>query len=145
MFDPESFLHNEVEGQMDTKVTPVPEGEYPGVAIDVKARNINEYAVMEVTWQIDDPEFEKIIGRNPARVRQSVFLDLMENGSLDLGSGKNVQLGKLRDALNQNNPDQAWSPSAIIGNSATVLVTHRSDPKNPDNVYDQVSRVAPLY
>ena len=53
-----------------------------------------------------------------------MFLDMDENGDLELGKGKNVDLGRLREALGQNTGGN-WSPSQLVGSSATIHVSNR--------------------
>ena len=124
MFDTESFLNQQVEGEMSTEFTPVPEGEYTGIVKDVKARQAKDSHLMDVVWEIDDEEARRVTGMEHPTVRQTIFLDLTDNGGLDLGKGKNIALGRLRDALNQNGPG-AWSPAMLLGQAAKVRVEHR--------------------
>ena len=56
--------------------------------------------------------------------RQTIWLDVNEQGGLVFGKNKNVSLGKLRDALGQNT-GAPWSPTHLIGQPATVLIKHR--------------------
>lgn len=124
MFDTESFLSTTVEGEMSTEFVPVPEGEYTAIIKDVKARQAKSSHIMDVVWEIDDPEVREVTGMENPTVRQSIFLDMTESGSLDLGKGKNIALGRLREALGQNGPG-AWAPSMLLGQAAKVRVEHR--------------------
>ena len=128
MFNEEAFMNTQTEGAMETEIIPVPEGEYQALAKKVGVRSgtseKGEWAVLDITWGVDDASVTEATGMDEPTVRQSVFLDLTPDGGLDLGKGKNVQLGRLREALGQNGPD-AWSPSMIEGNVAMVSVAHR--------------------
>jgi len=144
-FDPDTFLHTEYEGQLDTRRVPLPEGEYVGVIADINPGSTPKgTAFMEVRWDIEHPELEGEIGRPRSQVRQTVWLDLTEAGDLDFGKGKNIQLGKLRAAVGQNAPGQPWSPSQLVGQSARVRVKHRPDKNDSEIVYEEVSGVSAL-
>lgn len=152
-FDTENFLDTQIEQNIDTSFEPIPEGDYPAKIIDGEnAINIrsgvsakgNAWCMMDVVWEIDDPQLAEEIGRDPVRVRQSIFLDMTEQGGLDLGKGKNRQLGFLREAVGQNSEGQPWSPRMLQGQVALINVGHRPNNDNPEILYDEVRRVAPL-
>lgn len=142
MFDADVFLATPVEGELDTQLTPVPEGEYMAVAEDVKIRLSGEYTFLDVRWSIDDANVKEVTGLPSSAVRQSMFLDLTESGGLDLGKGKNTGLGRLRAALGQNT-GAPWNPKMVEGQVALVKVTHRAD-ATTGNVYSEVKNVASM-
>lgn len=124
-FDPDQFLSGTVAGEMATEFTPIPEGEYNAVIEKVDARATRGGgAILDVTWTIDDQAVRDATGLDNPRCRQSVFLDITASGGIDVGKGKNVQLGRLREAVGQNGP-QAWAPGMLVGNVARVKVEHR--------------------
>lgn len=128
MFDEDAFMSNTSEGEMDTEFVPVPVGEYQAVIKKIGTRSGSsekgDWAVLDVTWGIDDASVTEVTGMDSPSVRQSIFLDVSDSGGLDLGKGKNINLGRLRQALGQNS-GAAWSPSMLEGQVATVLVDHR--------------------
>lgn len=128
MFDEDAFMSNTSEGEMSTEYTPVPIGEYSAVVKKVGTRSGSgekgDWAVLDVTWVIDDESIVKLTGMDEPTVRQSIFLDVTDSGGLDYGKGKNIHLGRLREALNQNT-GAAWSPTMLVDNVATILVDHR--------------------
>jgi len=128
MFDEQAFLSTTTEGVMSTEYTPVPVGEYQAVVDKVNVRSgegdKGTWAVLDVTWGLDSAEAAEATGMDTPQVRQSIFLDITADGGLDLGKGKNISLGRLREAVNQNSGG-AWSPSMLIGSVATVKVDHR--------------------
>lgn len=128
MFDEDAFMSSTSEGEMSTEMIPVPVGEYQAIVKKVATRSGSsekgDWAVLDVTWSIDDAGVTEATGMDSPSVRQSIFLDVSESGGLDLGKGKNVGLGRLREALGQNT-GAAWSPSMLEGNVATVMVEHR--------------------
>jgi hypothetical protein len=139
-FDTETFLNVSVEGELETQMQPIPVGEYEASICKVEARQQGEYSILEVTWDIQDPELKQELGREKLTSRQSIFLDIDELGRLDMSKGKNIQLGRLREAVDQNGPD-AWSPRDLYGQLAVVRVSHR---KKDNEVYDQIKSVAAL-
>ena len=72
------------------------------------------------------------------------WLDLNEDGSgLDLSEGKNVSLGRLRKALDQNSG--AWNPMMMKGKGPLMVkVTQRSDKNDPTIKYAEVARVSKI-
>lgn len=145
IFDPEQFLNIMVEAPLSTEFVLVPEGEYVGLVDDVKMRKATtkdgERAVCEVFWDIDDPRVQEMTHRKKNTVKQGIFLDLTENGGLDLSPGANVTLGRVRTALKQNNPGQRWTFSMMKGNAARVVVEHS---KSGENIFANVTKVAAL-
>lgn len=129
MFNEDDFMNNTTEGEMSTEFTPIPEGEFQAFIKGVKVRSGvsektgSEWAVLDVTWSIDDAGVAEETGLDNPTCRQSVFLDLTPEGGLDYGKGKNIQLGRLREAVGQNSG--AWSPSMLEGSAAIVKVEHR--------------------
>lgn len=137
-FDAESFLNVSVEGELETRIEPIPPGEYRAMIEKIEARQQGEYSIMEVFWKIEDPELAAELGREKLTCRQSIFLDISEMGTIDLAKGKNVQLGRLRAAVDQNGPE-AWSPRDLMAQMAVVQVAQR---KKDEEVYDYVKSVA---
>jgi hypothetical protein len=97
--------------------------------------------IMSVNWEIKDDALKAQLDRTP-RVRQDVWLDQDSNGDLDYAKGKNVGLGRLREALGQNSPGAAWSPAMLKGaGPAMISVTERPDNNNRDVIYNDVKSV----
>lgn len=140
-FQVDDILNSTTEGAMETSFTPVPEGEWRGSCSKVEARAVGEQKdkiVMDVHWTINDPQVLEATGMEAPSVRQSIFLDRNLAGGLDLGKGKNVALGKLREAVDQNGPTP-WSPGMLVGSVAVVRVAHR---QHEGNTYADVKAVA---
>jgi len=124
-FNADAFMQTEIEGEFETEFTPIPEDEYQAVIKEVKAGTTPKgSAFMEVIWIIDSQEVRDLIGMEEPTVRQSIWLDVNENGGLEFGKNKNIGLGKLREALGQNTGG-AWGPGQLLGQVATVNVKHR--------------------
>lgn len=148
MFDPNQFLDMTITESNDTKATPVPAGEYTAIISKVECRQWQSKAdpskaglTLDVTWDIDDMGVKELLGRDRVTVRQGVMLDLNDGGALDMGKGRNLGLGRLREATGMNSPGQAFSFSMLNGRAAKVSVSHRID---GDNIYAEVKGVAKL-
>jgi len=125
-FNPDTFLNTETTEGNSTEFVPVPEGEYNGAISAIKPRSTDSgAAILDVTYDIDDAEAAEVTGIKIPKVRQSIFLDITEQGGLDMGKGKNVQLGKLREAIGQNTAGKPWQPGMLIGQVARITVKHR--------------------
>lgn len=142
-FNAEQFMQTGTNEANATKVIPCPVGDYPATIERIVPRALDDgRVVMDVVWNIDDPAAKEQAKREKVMVRQSVWLE-MQNGVILGGEGVNVNLGKLRAALNQNTAGQEWNPGMLVGGVARVRVTHRVD-KETGDVYDQVSAVTKL-
>lgn len=142
VFDPDAFAQTATEGAMDTFLTPCPHGDRQGQVEKFDTRQFEkdgtEYTVMDVSWHILDEESKKVTGMEKPLCRQSIFIDLTPEGALDNGKGKNIQLGRLRDALGQNT-GKKWHPNMILG--AMALCKVGPDKKDPEN-YSKITSVA---
>ena len=124
-FNADQFIQTETEGQLETEFTPIPEGEYRAVIKEVKPDTTPKGSpYLEVIWIIDDQEIRDLIGMDEPTSRQTVWLDMNEQGGMAFGKNKNIGLGKLRDALGQNT-GAPWSPLMLLGQPATVNIKHR--------------------
>ena len=127
VFDAEELMNATNEGTLDTAIIPVPEGDRLGVINSLNLRSGtsdkgNDWAALDINWLFDDQEVIDATGRDRPTARQTVFLDIAD-GNLDFSKGKNVQLGRVREAVGQNGPG-AWSISMLEGASALCKVVH---------------------
>ena len=130
-FNPDLFLNTEIDESNSTTYVPVPEGEFPGSIKELKPRVLTDgRAVLDVTWIIESEEAREATGMAEPRCRQTIWLDLDSNGMLDFGKGKNVALGRLREAVGQNQSGKIWQPGMLVGQMATVKVTHSIDKRD---------------
>lgn len=139
-FDPDMFMNQQTADANDTQFVPVPEDDYPAVIKEIKAGTAGDKPVLNITWAIDSEAAREATGLESPTVRQTIWLDLTDQGGLDMGKGKNVGLGKLREALGQNTPGQPWSPGMLSGQVAIIKVEHRAG-KSPGEVYAGVKAV----
>ena len=146
-FDPQSFLDASVSGTNDTKITPVPVGEYMGIVEKVSPRQWQSKdgsqtgISLDVIWLIEDESVKEYLGRTSVSCKQGIMLDLTPQGGLDMSKGKNVGLGRLREAVGKNNPGEAFSFAMLPGAAAKVGVTHRVV---GEDIYAEVKQVAKL-
>jgi hypothetical protein len=150
VFNPVTFLDQQVTGQNDTKLIPIPVGEFTGIAEKIEVRpwqskdGQKSGLSLDVTWTIDDQAVKAITQRDKNTVRQSVMLDVTESGGLDMGKGKNVGLGRLREAIGMNVAGQPFSFRMIEGKVAKLTIGHRPSDKDPADVFADVKGIAKL-
>ena len=148
MFNPDQFLDMQVNESNDTKVIPVPVGEYTAVISEVKCRQWQSKKdpsvsglALDLIWDIDDSSVKELLGRDKVTVKQGIMLDITDSGGLDMGKGKNSSLGRLREATDLNTPGQAFAFSMLNGRLAKVSVSHRID---GDAIYSEVKQVGKI-
>lgn len=132
MFDAQSFLDAAVTQSNDTRIIPCPIGEYHGIINDVKPRQWQSKdgtqtgIALDVLWSIEDSGVQEFLGRKEVIVKQGIMLDINPNtGGLDMSSGKNVGLGRLREAVGLNEAGSPFAFNMLPGQSAKVSVNHR--------------------
>lgn len=144
-FNPDTFLNTETSDANATSYTPVPEGEFPAAIKAVKPRVLTDgRAVLDITWSVDDEVARQETGMAEPSVRQTIWLDTTESGGLDFGKGKNVGLGRLREAVGQNQAGKPWAPGMLVGQVAKVKVGHSIDKRDNVTINADVKAVLPL-
>lgn len=138
-FDPNTIITESTS----TEFVVVPAGEYTAYISKFDFREAGGKPVCELTWTLDDPELPSITGRDQNTVRQTLWLDVTPAGGLDMGKGKNVQLGRLRELFGQNKAGTPWQFGNLVGNVAKVNVTHRINQSN-GQTNAQVASVAAI-
>lgn len=149
VFDPELFLQTEVDEASSTEYIPFPEGDWPAYIKELKCRLVDgkdggeSRPVMDVIYGCEAPEVLETMGRTEAvPIRQSHWLEITPTGALDMGKGKNVSLGRLREAIGQNEAGKAWNPLSMVGCPVVVTVTHSASGRADGQVYANVTAVA---
>ena len=131
MFNPEDFLNSSISEANDTKVIPVPVGEYPAIINKAEARiwqskdGTQSGISLDVLWSIEDAQVKAELDRSEVLCKQGIMLDTTPEGKLDTSKGKNIGLGRLREAVGLNTPGQTFSFQQLPGQSAKVTVKHR--------------------
>lgn len=131
--DPASFLDLQVTGANDTKLVPIPVGEYLGITGEAEvtawaSKDDPTKSGLKVSMMIsiEDDTAKAVTGRDKLTVKYDCMLDIMPDGkSLDMGKGKNVGLGRLREALNLNDPSEPFSFRKLSGRPLKVMIGHR--------------------
>ena len=148
MFNPDEFLDQEILTQTSDKSVPAPVGEYTGIVESLKPRQwvakddpTKSGVALDILWSVEDEEVKALLGKDKVLVKQGVMLDIDDQGKLAEGKGVNVQLGRVRTAVGQNEEGQAFSFNMLIGQQALITVTHRIV---GEDTYAEVSRAAKL-
>ena len=146
-FDAQSFLDATVSSSNSTRVIPVPLGEYMGIIDKVSPRQwqskdgTQSGIALDIIWLVEDAGVKQALGRDTVTVKQGIMLDLNTSGGLDLSDGKNIGLGRLREAVGKNEEGQPFAFSMLPGLSAKISVTHRV---NGEDTFAEVKAVAKL-
>lgn len=144
-FDPASFLDVSISDPNSTQLVPVPTGEYLGITGEPVPRNwtskdgTKSGIAIDVPIEIDDAGVKALLEREKVTVRYGIMLDLNESGGIDTGKGKNVNLGRLREALGLNVAGQPFSFRMIPGRPVKVKIKQRVE---GENIYSDVEAVA---
>lgn len=164
-FDKEAYLNQEFNQENAIKYLNPPSGEYEAMCdgVDIQemerrdnADNQQPYmTILNVTHRLIGERAEEAKQKNdwpegkPFIARQSIFLDLegsdgrlSTGGVLAFGPGRNVPLGRLREAVGLNRPGEPFSFKRMIG-AGPYRVKIEPDRKDPEN-FVRVTRTAPM-
>lgn len=145
-FDPQAFLDASITEVNDTKIIPVPMGEYLGVIEKMSPRQwqskdgTQSGIALDLVWIVEDQDVRDFLGRDTVTVKQGIMLDMLPSGGLDMSKGKNIGLGRLREAVGMNKPGEAFSFQNLPGQMAKITVKHRLV---EEDVFAEVKAVAP--
>ena len=146
MFDPNSFFEQVITEVGSTEAVPIPAGEYLAT-IDRKEvttwQKKDDPSVsglkLKITWSLEDQAVRELLGRDKVVVSQDIMLDITETGSLDMGKGRNVELNRLRAAVDLN--VSGFSFHQLDGRMARVTVKQDQDKNDPSKFYARVKAV----
>lgn len=149
IFNPDFILQGQNDQAMSTRAIPIPVGTYLAQIMELTPRNVQGvkdtskfYQFLDIKLEIKlSQEAQAELGRETATRNYSVSLDLTEQGNLDYGKGKNIGLGRLREAVGQNVPGQAWSPMMLKGQVIRVSIKHEPDPRDSNNTLDKIDKI----
>jgi hypothetical protein len=149
-FNPDLFLSQSTTQALETKRTTLPSDEYNAiiekVEAGVTAKKGSPY--LQVTFKVIGDKAEQLANQfNIAKpsVRRMYILDIDESGMLASGTNQNVDLGRLRDAVGQNQAGEPWAPRMLEGAGPLLIsVTQRADEEKPDVMYNDIKSVAKL-
>ena len=146
-FDPNDFMTQTVDAPMETEFKLCPEGEFRAMIDDFDATAIEniefeykrgpnaglpgEMRKFNCPFVIDDDKARQELNRDKVIVTKQMILDVVKDtGALDFGTNKNVELGRVRAAVNQNAPGP-WSIGQLRGaGPCMVQVKHVSYKRN---------------
>jgi len=146
MFDPNAFFDQVVESAGSTEVVPIPVGEYLAT---IDKKEVTQWSKkddptisglkLKVTWSLEDQPVRDLLGRDKVTVVQDIMLDLTDHGTLDMGKGRNVELNRLRAAVDLN--VSGFSFNQLDGRMARVTVKQDQDRNDPQKFYARVKAV----
>lgn len=147
-FDVNAFLNETIDATLDTEIIPIPEGEHMGqigtgekdvnVATGVSTKNNKPWMRVDIRVKLTDPNLAAQLQREEVNARYSVMIDLDDQGKFDTRPQRNVNIGKLRDAVGQNRPGP-WNFSMLKGQPIKVKIKHRK--ADDGNTYSDVVSV----
>lgn len=163
-FDATSFMTTTVDQPMETDFRHIPAGEYEAVigTIDEncfkhyefeyqkgdRAGTPGEMVNFNVPFVIQDAKAAEAIGKTDGQCTAYMrfSLDFDDRGLLDFGINRNVQLGQIRKAVNQNGAGP-WSFGNLSGaGPVMVKVEHKTGKKKDGSPFKlaEVTRVAAI-
>ena len=148
-FDPTTLKDMEYTGDLNTRLTPVPEGEFWARLSKVdlrqnKAKDGRDLTLADFLFIIEDDGVKQATHLLEPQVRMSIFLDIGANGALltaEDNPNANVKLGRIKAALGIK-PGKRWSFRHMEGQSCYVKVKQRTDPEDIEIVYSDVVSVS---
>lgn len=162
MFDPEEFMNATVDQPLDAERTLVPEGEFKMTIDDF---NTDAFETFAFTYKkgphageegamhkftcpivINDDTVAAKLGVDKPRVYVQCTLDMDDQGQLLFGPNKNIELGKLRNAVNQNQPGP-WAIGKLRGAGPFMgKIAHRTGKRKDGTPFKvaEIIRFAPI-
>lgn len=148
-FDVNAFLNESIDAELDTKIVPIPEGEHMGqigtgekdidISGGVSEKNNKPWMRADIRIRLTDPNLATQLQREEVWARYSVMIDLNEQGKFDTRPQRNVNVGKLRDAVGQNRAGTPWNWMLLKGQPIKVKIKHRK--ADDGNIYSDVVAV----
>lgn len=130
-FDPDVFMQQTIDSPLETEFRMVPEGEYTMTIDDFDSSAIEEIkfdykkgpragtpgSMTKFTcpFVVQDDKVKQELNRQKVVVSKQLILDIGDDGGLDFGTNKNVDLGRIRAAVGQNDPGSPWSIAQLRG------------------------------
>jgi len=161
-FDPDDFMQQTIDAPISDDYILCPEGEFEARIddFDSKIFRTNEFVYKqgpseglpgEMTtfncpWVINDDRAKQVLNRDKVIVFQPIILDFDDNGKLDLGINKNVNLGRIRTAVGQKDM-LPWGISKLRGQGPCMVRVVHKDIKRKDGSMikvAEVNRVVPI-
>lgn len=148
VFDKDTFLNQQVTGSNEVKFTPVPEAEYQAFIDEIsmetyKDNERGEVPILVLSYAILDEKLKEDLGLEKPTVQDRIFLDVESSGALSFGPNKNVRLGRVREAVGQNDAKKAWNMNMLRGAGPVLIrVAHRYHKTTGEGPYANIDRIA---
>jgi hypothetical protein len=161
-FDPETFMNQTLDAPLEIERTLIPEGEYRMSVDDFTSDAFETY---EFTYKrgprsgsegsmttfncpivVDDDKLKAELQTEKPMVFYRCTLDFNDDGSLATGPNKNIDLGKLRHAVGQNQQGN-WSINMLRGAGPFMgKVQHRQGKRKDGTPFKvaEIVKMAPL-
>lgn len=158
-FDPAAFMDATVDSPLATQYQQVPEGDYTAMidsfddssleTIDFtykkgpRAGEPGKMYKLNLPIVLQDAKLSAEMGRDRVTVRAQIVLDFDDDGRLSTKPDRNVLLGQIKAAVGQN---AAGIPIRNLAGAGPLIVhvRHRTNEKDRERPYVEVSRAAPL-
>lgn len=153
-FDATNFMNAVFNEANDTKLIPCPAGEFQvqitkceptSGTIGKGDRTGETWAALKMTLEVNDEGVKALCGRDKVFIGDMVLLDLTPSGGLDMSQGKNIRLGRVREACGLNKPGQPFSPAMLTGQMVKVSVKHVPGLRDPNELVAEVTGYAKPY
>lgn len=163
LFDAEAFMNQTIDKPLETEFKICPAGEYEAMIGDftsdaiesvdfeykrgAKAGQPGTMVKFTCPFVINSEAVRKELNRDTVIVNKQIILDFDEDGGLDWGTNKNVDLGRIRQAVGQNT-EGPWSVGKLRGaGPVMVKVTHREyqTREGRKGTNAEVERVVPIF
>jgi hypothetical protein len=154
-FDPQAFLDMPVDVAFERR-NPLPAKDYPAQINDVQARpwqskdkynndgTLKSGLAYDITLSVQIPlDVKEACGlkTDTLTLKDSIMLDLNENGGLATEKGTNNQLRAYREALDMNKPGVTFRAREMTGRMLLVRIKHE---EYQGNIQERVGGVARL-
>lgn len=153
-FNINKILESTTTAPLDTLIEPPAAQDYDAVFDQITEKNFRtlpgqngepDRLIVSLPLELRGPEAEaeeERLGRKPLTVRKDVWLDMTPEGDLDFGPNKNVDLGRVREAVGQNQEGVSWNLTRLNGaGPVRITLTHRLDKDDPTIRYPQVGKI----
>lgn len=143
-FDAEAFQNAVVNEASSTHTIPWPQGEYTGTIkkAEIRSGTISRgdragqpWAGLSVQVEVDRSFLPEGVSSVASGM---IMLDLTDAGGLDMRPGRNVNLGRLREATGLNTPGQPFSFPMLEGRTVKITTGIRTDKDDPDLQYTEI-------
>ena len=157
-FDPAAFLEMPIDEAFE-KRPPLPINDYPAEISEVTPRQWTSKdkfnsdgtpksgIAYDVMLRVQIPlDVRESLGlkQDVLTLKDSIMLDMNDNGGLDSAPGANRQLRNYRVALDMNKPGVSFRASNMIGRMLLVRIKHEEYPLGSGNLQERPAGVSAI-